>query len=139
LEGLLFLGKHAGVSVELEPMFALNTPQGYRVWELRGQMTGFVRILPWFSVGGGPLFSWMKAGGPSERTAAQTSSFRPGGMAYVEGILPGNLVEAYARCGVSALTARRIIAQDNVEVLTVPQVQVLVSVGVRLGAGRGWR
>jgi len=97
LEGLLFLGKHAGVSVELEPMFALNTPQGYRMWELRGQMTGFVRILPWFSVGGGPLFSWMKAGGPSERTAAQTSSFRPGGMAYVEGILPGNLVEASAR------------------------------------------
>lgn len=134
LEGALFLGRRAGVSVELGSMFALAAPRGYRLWELRGQMTGFMRIFPWLGVGVGPLFSWMKAGGPTDSDGSQTSSFRPGVMAYVEGILPGKQAEAYARFGASALSVRRVIAQDNVEILTVPQVQVLVSLGFRLVA-----
>lgn len=136
-EGLIMWNGRGGLSLEVEPMFALAAPQGYHLWELRGQLTGFGRVLPWLSIGGGPLLSWVTVDGPAGSQAPKTGSFRPGLLGYVEGIFIAKKSEWYVRFGVSALNARRVIEQDQMEVLRVPQVQVLMSLGFRLATAKG--
>jgi hypothetical protein len=58
-------------------------------------------------------------------------------LGYLEGVFAVKKSEGYVRIGVSALNARRVIEQDQMQVLSMPQVQVLMSLGFRLATAKG--
>lgn len=134
---IAFGAKFEEFAVELNwaPFFGTNQVQGYAVQDMRWTMLGVAKPFDWLSLGLGPVLSWVQVSAPSNVEEKDQDSLQPGVLAFAEGSLFFQQWSFSLRAGVSALAAARIVQEDDVVRVTIPEVQPLIGIG----AGYHWK